>query len=467
MQRSPPRCPEGPARAVSEAEAVKFLGSTDFEMNEVHVFPDVNVLLHFPAFDGLDWKTMCNASSVVIHITQPLLTELNKVKDTGTTKRVRKRAAAVQKQIKEFLAADGLSKEIKPGIRVMLESRSPKTSEFPSLNPAVSDDILIASLLTFCNETNNEAILATDDDGLALIIKARESNIRVVEPPENARLAAELDSDEKENIEIRRRLSKFENARPKLDITFTTGDDALHITYPKASSDKEISQAIAKLRREHPRLQNPRDPLDYRQMALARIIASYQGSSGTLDDPEAIASYNSELEGFFTDYETVYRANKLVEARMFELNIQIGNIGAVPAEDVLVNLHFPNGFKLFERDDDPEFLTDLPNPPRRPGDKRGDLHQIYNMANIGLDKIHALNSSSPSLSIRETNSYEVAWQIPKLRQEFVSSIDPIVLLYDDEPFSFSIDYRMVADNLPESVSGKLHVIVDKAKGSGE
>jgi hypothetical protein len=89
------------------------------------------------------------------------------------------------------------------------------------------------------------------------------------------------------------------------------------------------------------------------------------------------------------------------------------------------------------------------------------------MANIGLDKIHALNSSSPSLSIRETNSYEVAWQIPKLRQEFVSSIDPIVLLYDDEPFSFSIDYRMVADNLPESVSGKLHVIVDKAKGSGE
>jgi hypothetical protein len=131
----------------------------------------------------------------------------------------------------------------------------------------------------------------------------------------------------------------------------------------------------------------------------------------------------------------------------------------VPAKDVLVDMHFPDGFTVIEKGKPMKIFRDMPDPPLLPGHVRGLRNPQSWMKNFPLIAPH--NPNAPSLTIRKTNSYEVRWHVPtKLRQGYISEVDPVYILFDAEPFSFHIDYSVVADNLPETVTGQLHVVAE-------
>jgi hypothetical protein len=94
-------------------------------MTAMHVFPDTNVLVHFPALDGFDWLTLCCADEVIIHITPPVITELNKIKEIGHIKRLRKRAASVQRRLKDLLKADSDFCFLGQHVRLVFKLRRP------------------------------------------------------------------------------------------------------------------------------------------------------------------------------------------------------------------------------------------------------------------------------------------------------------------------------------------------------
>jgi hypothetical protein len=74
--------------------------------------------------------------------------------------------------------------------------------------------------------------------------------------------------------------------------------------------------------------------------------------------------------------------------------------------------------------------------------------------------MHARASLGPSLSIKKTNSYDVHFAHPKLRQGHDEVVGDFALTFDVAPHSFEVGYRVVADNVPELVSGKLHFAFD-------
>ena len=117
------------------------------------VYPDTNVLLHFAVFDGFDWRALCGGASVVIRIAQPVLSELNAIKDTGRTKAIRKRAQTVLRQLKTLLREQGLEAELAPGVNLLLEARTVAVDTESGLNPNVPDDALISQILAFRKET--------------------------------------------------------------------------------------------------------------------------------------------------------------------------------------------------------------------------------------------------------------------------------------------------------------------------
>src|SRR5713101_1668876 len=168
-----------------------------------HTFPDANIVLHFPAFDGFDWCGMCQSDEVIIHVTQPLLGELNKVKELGATKSVRKRAATVQRRLTQLLDAHGVTTQLTPSIKIVLEDKSTDLRHYTELNPSISDDVLVATVLDFCGRTKESAALVTDDNGLALMVKAAKWELKVLRPPQSARLPDEPDEDKKEIEQLR------------------------------------------------------------------------------------------------------------------------------------------------------------------------------------------------------------------------------------------------------------------------
>jgi hypothetical protein len=63
------------------------------------------------------------------------------------------------------------------------------------------------------------------------------------------------------------------------------------------------------------------------------------------------------------------------------------------------------------------------------------------------------------MSIRKTNSFEVEWDAKKIRQGEKKSLTTMTLVYDDEPFSFEIPFKAVADNARNAAIGSLHINV--------
>jgi hypothetical protein len=422
-----------------------------------HTFPDTNIVLHFPALDGLDWCGICQSDEVVIHVTQPLLVELNKVKETGGTKSVRKRAASVQRRLTQLLDTQGVSAEIRADTSVVFEESSPDLQHYPELNANISDDVLVAAILDFSARTGNTATLVTDDNGLALMVKAAKWKLKVVRPPQSARLLEEPDEDKKENEQLRHRIALLESAAPAPKLLFSNSSKVLNVDL---SGDIELTlkTALAKEKEKYRPLPEPADPKPVGRLTVARLATMNDSYARLMqNDPVEVKKYNDALEEYFAAFEKAKKTNLQIKRRLIQIDLQVENTGMAPARDVLVDMHFPDGFTVLEKGESKEIFQDMPDAPVLPGHVRGfrDPMQSW-MTNFPMPH----NPNSPSLAIRKTNSYEVRWHVPtKLRQGYISEIDPIRILFDNAPFSFHIDYSIVADNLVDTVKGQLHVVV--------
>jgi len=429
--------------------------------NSAHAFPDANVFLHFAALDGLDWCKLCQTDEVIVHITQPLLTELNKNKELASAKLVRKRASTVQRRLSELLDTYGVVAPLTSEVKIVFEDRSPDLRGYPGLNASISDDLLVAAVLDFSSQSKDTAILVTDDNGLGLIAKAAKWKLTTLKPPESARLPEEPDEEKKEIERLRQKVTRLESAMPAPKLLFSNGASVVGIDPENIDLESTVKAAVDHEKKKHPRLPEPKNPHQKlsKRMTVGELAPMHLSYAELLmNDPKEVKKYNAALDKYFAEFERATRVNLQIRQRLVRLELQVDNRdGSAPALDVLVQMHFPDGFQVIEKANAKKTLQRLPEAPLLPGYFRGLQDPLASFAALS-HLPRPIDPNAPTLSIRKTKSYDVRWRVPKLRQGHIYEVDPIYVLFDSAPFSFHLDYWIVADNLSETVTGQLHVV---------
>lgn len=443
------------------------------------VFLDTNVFIHYQLFDQIDWTKIFNVPDVTIVIPPITIRELNKHKELSTKSRIRERASLVLKKLSSLFVTE-CTAIISKGVEIYLEDRDP-TVDFAQLhlNKDIQDDHLIASILMLQGERPGvDVVLATSDAALTLIGKSRRHNISTVTLPENLKLAEEIDQDQVRIRELEKKIRELELKTPQISLVFADGNQHINFALqkPLELTEAEITEKIDLIRGKYPKMeQQPNSKIEYSgQLAsIVEALANMNASIGNILLPEDIEKYNTELDQFIHVYDEYLRKGIWYEnlrRRTIKLSLFVANDGTAPAEDVDVFLHFPDGFEVLDEEHFPE-EPKSPTPPDTPKTRMQRMLESFTispylyspiMGRIPNGIISPRNISGPN--IRKTGSYEVTFEITRIKHKLQETVDPLYVLFDsfDTAKSFQIDYRLLAANIPEEINGQLHVIINKA-----
>ncbi len=192
----------------------------------VFAFIDTNVLLHYRFFRDVNWATELRAEEATLVFAPVVVEELDKRKWAGA-RRDRVRAKKVLKALKDL----GLSVTpvaMRPGVEIVALDEEPADALFARhrLQPRVSDDRLLASVLAFEEAQSGGAtiVVLTADTGLS--IKAPTRQVAVAAPDERLQRDDEPDEKERELDTARRELAALRAVAPSPKLTLA-GEDVL------------------------------------------------------------------------------------------------------------------------------------------------------------------------------------------------------------------------------------------------
>ena len=448
------------------------------------VFLDTNIYLHYQFFDQIKWPKILDASKIIIVVPPITIRELNKHKDLHPRQHVKERAAKVIKKFLGLFKADTES-EINTSVKIYFEDREPAIdfSQF-QLERDIQDDQLIASILTYKNEhLDSDIILVTSDSGLLLIGKARRLNISAIELPNELKLADEPDPDQIRIKHLERKIRELESKIPQLSLTFEDGSQHLTFTLkrPFELNQKGLEHKINKIKKQYPQIiNNPNHKAPETLGALAELIVGMNSSFGNTLAPEDIVKYNLELDKFYQSYSEYverYILYQNILSNSIILSIYIKNDGSVPAEDVDIFLHFPNGFRLTDKQGFPH-APKLPKTPEKPSTPlqkiQGSINHAYIMppispisalSNYELPSVDLPSRNVSSPNITQTKSYDVDFHVQRIKHLMKEPVEPLYIIFEsfENAKPFHIDYKLLAANIPDEVVGKLHVVINKGE----
>lgn len=430
------------------------------------VFVDTMLFLHFKPIEEIDWLRLLSVKNVEIVISPIVLRELEIKKSLHEKKRIRDRASAALKKMAVYLDSP-TPVTIRDGVRLSFRATDPQI-DFPShrLNDKISDDWLLATVLEFQAEQPDVlAVLLTNDVGLR--VKASGRNLRCVALPEEYALPIDADPEQVKIQKLERELVGYRNAVPKLRLEFEDGKTYLPVRlFPmQPIREDEILEKIEGLKAKHPKVSKPERPTasDIMMKALGGVV-DYD-------------RYNARVDLFYGSYGRYLRdASKAEDAkrRLFSVDIALANDGSRPAEDIDVHLHFPDGLQI---SDDVEGLWKEPSEPVAPrgpiSDWEEKMQSLSRPLGLGLpalnmpdlSHIEGLGRNVSAATIRRTNSYDIDFKVRALKHCCRVDFDTLYIIFDswDTAKSFSIDYELHAGNVPNVVTGQLHIAVETAE----
>ena len=442
-------------------------------MKSLYVFLDTNIFLHYQPFDQINWTEILGSPSVVLVATPIVVRELDEHKDQHRTPKIRDRAQAALKKI-EQIALGETPTLLSDGIELEYAREPTVNFQEYGLRVEINDDHLIANCLSYRHsEPDINVALISGDTGARL--KAGQHEIEAMALPEKYKLSSALDADEKEKRQLQRRIQQLENRFPKLKLAFFDEANQFSATLqqPRAMAEEEIQQRMIDIKNRYKHRERPvvpkTEPQDYSPLARFARIQSLTNNFGNFAGPssEEIARYNKDLDEFHEEYEIYLREHGVSASllrRTIRLDLCLFNYGTAPAEDIDVFLHFPDGFKLYDGDNKPQ-MPEVPEPPRPPRTQAEIMQDRMNIRDFSsLTRTpHYLptqsNVSAPE--IKRSNSYEVAYEVERLKQHMNESLDPLYVVFDsfESAASFRVDYRINVADLPDETTGALHVTI--------
>jgi len=177
---------------------------------------------------------------------------------------------------------------------------------------------------------------------------------------------------------------------------------------------------------------------------------------------DQIDSYNRKLDDFYLEFESTLDdiiENKTKKNFTFKIELVLNNIGNIPAEDIDIHVHFPDGFELFESDEIDDEIN-LPEPPHMPKNGLDFSFPIMDYSPINsIEKIKDnINYNDPT--IKKTNSYDVDFHRNNLKHGYSENLESLSIVFKSRTDieNFKIDYEISAGNMPNKLKGQLNVI---------
>ncbi|MBC8481631.1 MAG: hypothetical protein H8D47_03095 [Planctomycetes bacterium] len=419
---------------------------------QLTVFPDTNILLHYPPFDQIDWLEWCNCKSIKIILCLQVVDELDSKKDDPS---LGERAKKVIKKIKELISQNGGN--IKDNIVLEMHSKDLNNANISA------DETIIQQIMDYKSSHNNKEICIMSED-LGMQIRCRD-RVEAIEPDKRQRLSDPSSELQKENIQLKNTIQKIKNSVPELSLRFCDNDDYSHKQYilcqPSEIRSEKIAKALEKLRKKY--------STNFLQNAETNRIPIFKLSQ--IEESE-YERYDKEIENFFANIEQYFhKRHGFINTfhRTISLELEIRNIGGKPAEDVDLLIHFPNGFKMYTEKDRPCSPV-KPMPPKKPrtqlemmktrmGCNFNQILPSYNFSHIG---------NEPSFILKKTNSYDFTDHFYRIKHGNLVKLPEIFFEFEtyESAASFSFDYELSPANLPDKKKNTLHVVIEKNnKGS--
>jgi rRNA-processing protein FCF1 len=424
------------------------------------IFIDTNIFLHFENFEQIDWLKVCNSDSCKLVISPIVIDELDKHKIANN--KVGKKARKVLNKIEELLANN--ESAINNGVLVEVLNVKPNKTiyEEHDLNFEEQDHRLFASMILYQKTNSNHNIsICTDDIGPR--IRAKQYGFSSIKLDDKYRLPYEASEIEKKIKTLEQENILLKNKIPKLHLSFNNNKDLLKLKIPIEEFTKEefITKNLHKLEIEVPPME-----IDKREPQFNTSLLSLMKPT-----QEQVDNYNDEREKYLNKYKTyldsLYNYKEMINCS-FDIEFYLINSGTVPAEDIDIHIHFPDGFELVEKDEFPE----EPEKPKRPvmAKSKYDLTSFHipipntllypNINPVSNPKrIDELNCKP---SIRKTNSYDVDFSRKGLKHNYQNRLNTLVVIFKNRQDikNFSVDYIVSAANIPIPYKGKLNIIFE-------
>lgn len=424
-----------------------------------YCFIDSTSFLHFKLFTDIDWNKLTNSKSTLLVVCPAVMKELDIKKDSDYNIDLRHRARKVISKISEILTSN-MTGSIKENLDLKFIPNEPSIDwNKEQLDPEISDDRIIASILEQKNNYRN-IILIASDTGLKL--KANSKGIKCISLPEKYRLSEKKDKKQKELEELKNKIAILENRLPVLKLKILDGDEPSdfiknRLTQYIDPSDEELTKRLNILKNE----------LEYKppSKTFGGIVGLWQNVS-----EDEIKRYEKDLDEYIKEMHAYFKKEivfKEYQSRLIELRFVILNTGNKPAEDIDIFIYFPDGFKVLSKDDLPE----KPDEPEKPIPPRTLQDTLYGFRNFSIPDLTPIipyninpnvNLNLPSgPRIKKTNSYDVNYDIPKLKHGLICELDSLYILFKSISLakSFNIEYSILADNLPEPSEGILNIVI--------
>lgn len=431
-------------------------------------FLDTMIYLHYKPVEDLPWTRLLGADEVRLVIPHITLTELDKHKDSHSSGNIRQRARRVIQRIEEW--AEKGPTELRAGVTIEVVQGRPRI-DYPAhdLDPGRSDDVMLASMLTFRDREPDADLVLVSQDATPRI-EARRLGFTAIGLPDECKHEGEPDPLEAEVKELRRQLDRYRGALPKLSLRFC-GDgpgDRLVIRLPPhlEAPGSYVNGEVAALREKYP----------------PKYEAPRPGFSVLPDDvpQDEYVRYNRDCEAYFKAY-----AAHLMETWEWQIErhltvplpVELFNGGTAPGTDVDVELTLSGRFRVVEGSGADEEGSEPPAPPQAPRTREQimrdrDLRLVRAIQPYTPDYAFLTrqgertvpNVTDPEIEEHGEGRYEVRWHVAKLKHDYAADLPPVRIVFEspEAARSFGIPYRIHAGNLLDEEEGTLHVVVKQA-----
>lgn len=454
----------------------------------LYCFLDTNILLQYKTFDEIDWCKELGAKPVTLVIPLEVIDELDRHKNHPSSDRIRKRTRLILGKLFE-------QKEIRPNVSLLLLDKEPNNSWFESngFDKDNSDSRIIGTAKWFADEKSQtgstpDMILVSEDRGFQL----RARSYKCISLNDSLKLPDEPDPAQAEIKALQKQLTQLQNAQPKLSIGFSGENSSLltELTYeidfePIALTGEDIRNQV-EAKKESLRYNGLTQEVDEKsdkseaRLTVREMIARDLMQRKQHPSKSEVDIYHNAVERYAQNYG-IYLASveqhKIYIKRLKILNFVLANDGSLPAENIDVWIHIPDGLLLESK---VRKYPELPTPPDMPKPKSPADELLRSITpNIPYIPHGIYGNPQPSLPtppptsslrFRRTNSYEIDLHLDHLKHYFAHTWNSLYIVFEPPvnlPSAMPIEYEITAGNMRDKVAGKLLIRLNAPAKSEE